>query len=176
MGPFPFLGLTLRWDALQINLALQLTLYCYLDHSGAGERRVAPRKGRRETLGTRLHSSINKGAYAIGRQDDEKMSRKIGNAQSRATFFRHSAVLSLPAVLLRKLPNGCHTANVYYVTINYPPSSDMFPRRFQVETRGLGMNTFQFFSTCHLITILSCRQSVKPFKVNLPEYYSYLCG
>ena len=33
------------------------------------------------------------------------MSRKIGNAQSRATFFRHSAVLSLPAVLLRKLPN-----------------------------------------------------------------------
>ena len=38
-----------------------------------------------------------------GRQNDEKMSRKIGNAQSRATFFRHSAVLSLPAVLLRKL-------------------------------------------------------------------------
>ena len=33
------------------------------------------------------------------------MSRKIENAQSqsRATFFRHSAVLSLPAVLLRKL-------------------------------------------------------------------------
>ena len=31
------------------------------------------------------------------------MSRKIGNAQSRTTFFRHSAVLSLPAVLLRKL-------------------------------------------------------------------------
>ena len=28
---------------------------------------------------------------------------KIGNAQSRATFFRDSAVLSLPAVLLRKL-------------------------------------------------------------------------
>ena len=26
----------------------------------------------------------------------------IGNAQSRATFFRHSAVLSVPAVLLRK--------------------------------------------------------------------------
>ena len=33
-----------------------------------------------------------------------KMSRKIGNAQSPATFFRHSAVLSLPATLLRKLP------------------------------------------------------------------------
>ena len=28
---------------------------------------------------------------------------KIGNAQSRVTFFRHSAVLILPAVLLRKL-------------------------------------------------------------------------
>ena len=39
----------------------------------------------------------------LGRQNDEKMSRKIENAQSRATFFRHSAVLSLPAVLLRKL-------------------------------------------------------------------------
>ena len=34
------------------------------------------------------------------------MSRKIGNAQSCATFFRHSAVLSLPAVLLRKLPTN----------------------------------------------------------------------
>ena len=34
-----------------------------------------------------------------------KMSRKTRNAQSRATFFRHSAVLSLPAVLLRKVPN-----------------------------------------------------------------------
>ena len=37
-----------------------------------------------------------------GRQNDEKMSRKTGNAQSRATVFRHSAVLSLPAVLLFK--------------------------------------------------------------------------
>ena len=32
-----------------------------------------------------------------------KMSRKSRNAQSRATFFRHSAVLSLTAVLLRKI-------------------------------------------------------------------------
>ena len=29
--------------------------------------------------------------------------RKTGNGQSRATFFRHSAVLSLPAVLLHKV-------------------------------------------------------------------------
>ena len=39
-----------------------------------------------------------------GRQNYEKMSRKVMNAQPRATFFRHSAALSLPAVLLRKLP------------------------------------------------------------------------
>ena len=41
----------------------------------------------------------------LGRQNDEQMSCTIGNAQSRATFFRHSAVLNLPAVLLPKLPN-----------------------------------------------------------------------
>ena len=35
-----------------------------------------------------------------------KMSRKTGNAQPRATFFRHSAVLSATAVPLRKLPNA----------------------------------------------------------------------
>ena len=39
-------------------------------------------------------------------QNDEKMSRKIGNAQSNPTFFRHSAVLSLPGVLLHKVPNN----------------------------------------------------------------------
>ena len=33
------------------------------------------------------------GPYVTGLQNDEKMSRKIVNAQSRATFFRHSAVL-----------------------------------------------------------------------------------
>ena len=55
----------------------------------------------------------HQGAYATGRledsewQNDEKMSRKIGNAHSHATFFRHSAILSLPVVLLRKLPIYC---------------------------------------------------------------------
>ena len=47
----------------------------------------------------------------LGRQNDEKMphqtvhfrSHKTGNAQSGAAFFRHSAVLSLPAVLLPKV-------------------------------------------------------------------------
>ena len=39
-----------------------------------------------------------------GRMTSEKNSREIGNAQSPATFFRHSNVLSLPTVLLLKLP------------------------------------------------------------------------
>ena len=47
-----------------------------------------------------------------GRQNDEKMSRKIGNAQSCATLFRHSAVLNLPAVLLRKLPNSSYDSAI----------------------------------------------------------------
>ena len=42
--------------------------------------------------------------YATGRLEGEKMSRKDGNPQSRAIFFRNSAVLSHPAVLLRKIP------------------------------------------------------------------------
>ena len=32
VSPFPFLGLTLRWNDLGINLALQLMLYNYLDY------------------------------------------------------------------------------------------------------------------------------------------------
>ena len=53
-------------------------------------------------------------AYAIGRlelsgrQNHKKKTRQTGNAQSRATFFRHSAAWSLPALLLRKLPNSSH--------------------------------------------------------------------
>ena len=45
-----------------------------------------------------------------GRQYEEKMSRKTGN--SRATFIRHSAVLSLPAVLLRKVPTNEHRTTI----------------------------------------------------------------
>ena len=46
----------------------------------------------------------NEVAGHSGRHNDEKMWRNIGNAQCRTTFFRHSAVLSLLAVLLRKFP------------------------------------------------------------------------
>ena len=35
----------------------------------------------------------------------KKISLKKGNAQSRVTFFHHSAVLSVAAVLLCKLPH-----------------------------------------------------------------------
>ena len=61
-------------------------------------------------LASSLPSSLLKGAYATGRlehsgrQNDEKVLRKIGYAQFFATFFRHSTVLSHPAVLLFKLP------------------------------------------------------------------------
>ena len=39
-----------------------------------------------------------------GPQNDEKMLRETVHSQSYATYFRHSAVLSLPAVLLGKFP------------------------------------------------------------------------
>ena len=39
------------------------------------------------------------------------MSRETVHSQSYATFFRHSAVLSLPAVLLRKLANDNGNGN-----------------------------------------------------------------
>ena len=53
-----------------------------------------------------------------GRQNDEKMSRKIGNAGSRATFFRHSAVRSFPALLLRKV-----SVHSYDYRANWTPLS-----------------------------------------------------
>ena len=52
------------------------------------------------------------GVYATGQLEDsgwqngDKMSSKIWNAQSPVIFFLHSAVLSLSAVQLRKLPNN----------------------------------------------------------------------
>ena len=39
-------------------------------------------------------------------QNDEKMLRMTGNAQSHATLFRHSAVVSLRAVVLHKVCNN----------------------------------------------------------------------
>ena len=59
----------------------------------------------------RILASLCNGTVSA-RQNDEKMWRKIGNAQSRTTFFRHSAVLNLPAVLLRKLPNSSHDPDI----------------------------------------------------------------
>ena len=39
-----------------------------------------------------------------GRQNDEKLWRKTVHSQSYSSFFRHSAVLSVPVILLIKLP------------------------------------------------------------------------
>ena len=51
-----------------------------------------------------------------GRQNDEKLWRETVHSQSYAASFRHSAVLSPPAVLLRKLPiNGKTVATTYNV-------------------------------------------------------------
>ena len=57
-------------------------------------------------------SSGSNGVYATGQLEDsgwqngDKMSGKIWNAQSPVIFFLLSAVLSLPAVQLHKLPNN----------------------------------------------------------------------
>ena len=53
-----------------------------------------------------LHHELIKSqqvTWDSGRQNGKKMSRKTGNAQYGATVFRHCAVLSLQAVLLRKV-------------------------------------------------------------------------
>ena len=48
-----------------------------------------------------------------GGQNDEKMSRNFVNAQSRPTFFRYSAVLSLPTagILLHDVNDKSSTSN-----------------------------------------------------------------
>ena len=46
-----------------------------------------------------------------GRQSDEKMLRETMHSRSCATFFCHSAVLGLPAVLLRKVSIVACTKN-----------------------------------------------------------------
>ena len=50
-----------------------------------------------------FHEHLNRQNAHIQFAKEIEDNGKIGNAQSRAKFFRHSAVLSLPAVLLRKL-------------------------------------------------------------------------
>ena len=88
-----------------------------------------------------LQSKNNQDAYATGRldhsgrQEDETMLPKIGNAQSRATFFRDSAVLSLPAVLLRKL-----------IALMIPP---YLLKEYQSVQRLLSVNLLTGIATNH---------------------------
>ena len=61
----------------------------------------------KQRLRTRETLVINVNIRELTQQEGrmtQKCRERLG-MQSRATFFRHSAVLSLPAVLLRKLPN-----------------------------------------------------------------------
>ena len=60
-----------------------------------------------------------------GCKADEKMSRKTWNVQSRATFFRHSAVLSVTAVLLRRLPTESD-ARQYGIYLFYIITKSLF--------------------------------------------------
>ena len=57
-------------------------------------------------------SNAHAQAYATARLEDSgghaKMSRETLHSQPYSTLFRHSAVLSLPPVLLRKLTNLVH--------------------------------------------------------------------
>ena len=69
-----------------------------------------------------------------------KMSRKTGNAQSRATFFRHSAVLSLPAVLLRKVPiNYLITESKVVTGKSQTEALPYWPSDSEVNTVGRGL-------------------------------------
>ena len=78
-------------------------------HLKPGTRRLA--SGLIRTYQLERFSNGMKGACATGRledsgrQNDEKMWRETVHSQSYAPFFCHFAVLSAPAVLLRKLPN-----------------------------------------------------------------------
>ena len=78
-----------------------------------GYRRASPNMVKLEQdsdYSARPHTVIGR-AYATGRlkdsgrKNDEKMPRETVNSRSCATFFPHSSVLSLPAVLLRKVSN-----------------------------------------------------------------------
>ena len=66
----------------------------------------------------KIGSLRNRTAGPLRKAECRKMSLKIGNAQSSATFFSHSAVPSLSAVLLRKLPTAedvvrfCYDADI----------------------------------------------------------------
>ena len=62
---------------------------------GRGPRNEVVFKNKRPYVTLRLDDS--------GRQNDQEMLGKTGNAQSCATLFRHSAVPDLPAVPLREV-------------------------------------------------------------------------
>ena len=74
------------------------------------------------------------------RTQDGRMTKKCfssnGNAQSRAKLFGHSAVLSLPAVLLRKVSNRRANFIFSYGVVGLP-YSDCFYTVLRLEGRYL---------------------------------------
>ena len=69
------------------------------------------------------------------------MSREIGNVQARAIFFRYSAVLCLPGVLLRKLPYSFHDPVI--PTERISKCAEAFIRKLIESMYLRGKNDFQ---------------------------------
>ena len=117
------------------------------------------------------------------------MSRKTGNAQSRATFFRHSAILSLTAVLLRKLlliflatcnatmtnknpfklQRGCYTQATCLVTLRKVEGRSTFlqlaTQQLQLQNGVLHVNFLMQLATQRL---LLCKLQEKLLRVTWP--------
>ena len=127
-----------------------------------------------------LWTSVNKyGPYATGRledsgrQNDAKMSRKTVHSRSWVTFFRHSAVLSLPAVLLRKVPNDGmvrEPAERIHLCRRHKVSYDGVPLR--IRRLGLVKNLYQDIG----LTSLSCQWYWGRWQVQPISYFWWKFG
>ena len=89
------------FQSLHFNVAPSNPLVAWFSNDNNKMR--ARRNDGKTVLFAKIGSLRNRTAGRLTTAEWRKMSRKIGNAQSRATFFLHSAVLSVPAVLLRNV-------------------------------------------------------------------------
>ena len=96
--------------------------------------------------------------------NNEKILHKTGNAQSRAKHFRHSAVLSFPAVLLRKA-----TATATATATRTPEDNDLIGWM----RNELKLNTFQVWCTrCYISRNLSPWTTTN----GLPKWTTWMDG
>ena len=72
-----------------------------LEGKCASKHARSPRTWNSSDIGSLRNRTAQKDSEG---QNDEKMWRETEYSQPYVTFFRHSAALSVPAVLLRKLP------------------------------------------------------------------------